>query len=1019
MSLQGCQRATRRSARASSPLSIARWWTGVAFLLAAGWLLVAAEQAYAAACNASTTGNWSVGTTWTGCTGTGGVPAAADTITINSAVVVTLDVASATVAGLTFAAPGTSNALTHSGTNSLTINGNVTFNQPTTNTRNNAWNINAGSATVTGTVTFNTASTTATRVSKIVITTGSLTINTDLAFSGTTPATKVVDMSGGAGTLAVKGAVTTPSGATLTAGTTSIFAYNGTGAQTIITAWGAGAYNHLHIKPASGSPTKTIATGTLTVQDLVIGDGTNAVTLTAATNNPAITVTGNLTLNASTTFTKGSGTLTLQPTGTKTWTDSNATTQDLGTVSISGGASTPQINLGSSVKATSVRIAAIHTLSANGANTLTLTGTGTAFTVTGTFTYSTGTVEYTGNGATNITGLAGAGGTNGYYNLLINPPAAATHTLQGDTIVNNNLTVNTGDLVGSVSLTVKGGNATGTGSIILSGSSPTNLLNVRSLTTGGGHTCAVSFAGNAYCWGYSGFGGLGDGQFVIDRTTPVRVLKGAAAAADTDGTNLTNIAQLTGGNYHTCAVSNGGNAYCWGYNFYGQLGNNTTTDTATPVRVLKGAAAAADNDATNLTNIAQLTTGTSHTCAVSNAGNAYCWGYAFYGQVGDGQTATNRTTPVRVLKGAAAAADNDGTNLTNIAQLTAPSGSHTCAVSNAGNAYCWGLASSGQLGDNQTATNRTTPVRVLTGASTETMVDSDGVNLRNLRSFSAGTYHTCAVSNAGNAYCWGAAANGQLGNSTTTPDQTTPVRVLKGAAAAADNDGTNLTNIAQLSGGGFHTCAVSMGGNTYGWGAAANGQLGDGQTTTDRTTPVRVLKGAAVTDPMMTLQGAGNFGGNTNWSFFNLFLGDGATTATTTATGTGNVTVSNILTITANHTLQAASKLWILSGGGTPLSVSGILTPQSSTVRYTSTAATTVTGTTYNILELKPSAAGGPTYTLASGTLTTNGALTVGDGTNAVTVTAATNNPALTVTGAFTISASATFTASSSAAFTT
>src|SRR5688572_26840361 len=82
-------------------------------------LFLAGSQApiYGAACNATATGNWSDGTRWTGCTGPGGTPAAGDTITINSAVVITLNV-NATVGGITFAAPGTNNGINHS-TNAL------------------------------------------------------------------------------------------------------------------------------------------------------------------------------------------------------------------------------------------------------------------------------------------------------------------------------------------------------------------------------------------------------------------------------------------------------------------------------------------------------------------------------------------------------------------------------------------------------------------------------------------------------------------------------------------------------------------------------------------------------------------------------------------------------------------------------------------------------------------------------------------------------------------------------------
>ncbi|MFA6383185.1 MAG: hypothetical protein WCX17_02060 [Parcubacteria group bacterium] len=284
----------------------------------------------------------------------------------------------------------------------------------------------------------------------------------------------------------------------------------------------------------------------------------------------------------------------------------------------------------------------------------------------------------------------------------------------------------------------------------------TYLINIKSIIAGNNQTCAVSNNNNVYCWGYNGYGQLGDGTTTL-RATPIRVLKGAAVSGDNDGTNLTNVKSVTVGNNQTCAVSNNNNVYCWGYNNYGQLGDNTTNQQNTPVRVLKGAAASGDNDGTNLTNVKSVFAGGAHTCAVSNNNNTYCWGYNSYGQLGD-NTTTARYTPVRVLKGEAATGDNDGTNLTNVKSVTA-GGVHTCAVSEAGNAYCWGYNNNRQLG-NHSYVQSATPVRVADLYSP--------TFLSNMVQISAGSAHTCAVSGTGSVYCWGDNGNGQLGDNTTT-----------------------------------------------------------------------------------------------------------------------------------------------------------------------------------------------------------------------------------------------------------
>ena len=95
---------------------------------------------------------------------------------------------------------------------------------------------------------------------------------------------------------------------------------------------------------------------------------------------------------------------------------------------------------------------------------------------------------------------------------------------------------------------------------------------------------------------------------------------------------------------------------------------------------------------------ASIAAGESHTCAVTTAGDAYCWGYNGFGQFGDGTT-TNRSTPVLVSGGQT------------WASVTSGWFRHTCGVTTGGEAYCWGLNSDGQLGDG-TGTNRSVPVKV-------------------------------------------------------------------------------------------------------------------------------------------------------------------------------------------------------------------------------------------------------------------------------------------------------------------
>ncbi|MBX3313773.1 MAG: hypothetical protein KF906_05575 [Actinobacteria bacterium] len=151
------------------------------------------------------------------------------------------------------------------------------------------------------------------------------------------------------------------------------------------------------------------------------------------------------------------------------------------------------------------------------------------------------------------------------------------------------------------------------------------LADIRSITAGGGHTCALLTNGTAKCWGYNYDGRVGDGT-TTNRLTPTTV------------TGLTGATAITaGGGGHSCALLTNGTAKCWGNNGSGQLGDGTTTNRLTPTTV------------TGLTGATAITPGGGHSCALLTNGTAKCWGNNVDGQLGDGTT-TNRLTPVTVLR---------------------------------------------------------------------------------------------------------------------------------------------------------------------------------------------------------------------------------------------------------------------------------------------------------------------------------------------------------------------------------
>jgi alpha-tubulin suppressor-like RCC1 family protein len=138
-----------------------------------------------------------------------------------------------------------------------------------------------------------------------------------------------------------------------------------------------------------------------------------------------------------------------------------------------------------------------------------------------------------------------------------------------------------------------------------------------------GTACGLTPAGDAYCWGGNGWGQLGDGT-TTDRTAPTLVSGGLSFGA------------IAVGGQHTCGITTAGAAYCWGLNSSGQLGSGSTTDSHVPSPVSGGLAFRA------------ITAGDEFTCALATDQRLYCWGANFYGQVADGTT-QNRSVPTRLL----------------------------------------------------------------------------------------------------------------------------------------------------------------------------------------------------------------------------------------------------------------------------------------------------------------------------------------------------------------------------------
>ncbi len=347
------------------------------------------------------------------------------------------------------------------------------------------------------------------------------------------------------------------------------------------------------------------------------------------------------------------------------------------------------------------------------------------------------------------------------------------------------------------------------------------------VVAGGNSSCAevlVNASKQWWCWGANDVG-----QLAIDSG-------GQSITKPTHATNLDNYTFVALGTNHGCGLDGKGTVECWGANASGQLGDGSMTAHIAP--------------ATTNTAATVVQVGDEFSCALTDQGGGtiVCWGDNSHGQLGTGNN-TSSMIPLQAM-----------TNLVPFSSL-GTGGQFACADSN-GILACWGDDTFDQL--DETGTSSTTIVS--TGVST------DGV-------FALGTQHACAVSSATTLTCWGDNDDHQANSSDAGIVLGNPIQLATkiGAAAAgahhtclasvamADagnvmcvgdntfgqvgNGGAQVTALTPVSMNGFagsmsagytHTCVVVGQDNTvYCWGNNANGQLGDGTTTT-RSTPVPV-----------------------------------------------------------------------------------------------------------------------------------------------------------------------------------
>jgi alpha-tubulin suppressor-like RCC1 family protein len=319
------------------------------------------------------------------------------------------------------------------------------------------------------------------------------------------------------------------------------------------------------------------------------------------------------------------------------------------------------------------------------------------------------------------------------------------------------------------------------------------------VATGGSHVCALMgtmpngtvVGGNVKCWGRNDNGQLGNGT-TTDSATPVAVKLGSALVTPT---------AIAAGRYHTCALLSDRTVSCWGNDNWDQLGawdinagcvyreSDNTGYCRSPLEV------------EGLRNVAALSLGYGHSCALLQNKTVSCWGDNFSGELGTGTSGFTTPTPASVgLSGVTALAS---------AHL------HNCVITG-GTVKCWGGNIWGEIGDGS-FDERDAPVTVS--------------RLSGVVGIAAGDGHSCAVLGDNSMACWGDNQFGELGVPNAPSDFSLPTAV--GGAAP-------LTGVTSIAAGGGHTCAILSDKSIRCWGKNSEGQLGNGALA-DSDTPGAVL----------------------------------------------------------------------------------------------------------------------------------------------------------------------------------
>jgi len=316
------------------------------------------------------------------------------------------------------------------------------------------------------------------------------------------------------------------------------------------------------------------------------------------------------------------------------------------------------------------------------------------------------------------------------------------------------------------------------------------------------HACARKNDSTLWCWGYNGYGQLGNGSSGPYEASPVQV-------SDLGNT----VAEVAIGSDHTCARKNDGTVWCWGAGNVGQLGGGMLPSfLASPSQVTALGS-----------GTIQIASCNAHTCARKDNGTLWCWGANPRGQLGTTSGAacgisTCIPLPVQIA--------GMGTSSVDVSTGS----DHTCALKDNGTLWCWGFNGGGELGNG-----------AITGPDCYGYCSASPVQASSLGStvakITASSDFNFAIDTDGSVWAWGGNIFGELGDGTTSGQACWNGGPCKPLPAKSASLGNNVLSVHSTS---LSSCAVKNDGTLWCWGKNDYGQLGDG-TMIDKSSPVRAM----------------------------------------------------------------------------------------------------------------------------------------------------------------------------------